>query len=342
MKIRFAYFSISLSCCAAVFLLLSAISALAQTEVQGARARPFCDDGIKISWKNSSDVDSYRVVQVLEDGEERTVCYTSDSGCKLKNLGEDSSYSFYVDVEIDGKIQLSDDRISATTYGQDDCGGDDSPPPTPTPKPLVDTCSYLPAEIAVSNFGTYTTQCKRVGTAGLGKAELIAQGVLDAVDIWNIVESDVKVCFRNQGTLKFLDAATSPRAVSDLAAQTVGDMTCGTIDRAGTVVLMQATEPSPTTIESSAQTAPAATNETQPALEFPQARALVDCPVTTGDILNLRQGPGLDYGIISEIPYRTRLTARARAGDWYQVEYAGDAGWIYYKLVHRHGICAWA
>ncbi len=342
MKIRFAYFSIGLCCWAALFLLLCATSALAQTEEQGARARPFCEDGLRISW-NPSDADSYRVVQVREDGEEKTVCYTSDSDCKIEGLGNDSSYSFYVDTEVDGQLYTSTNRISGTTYGQGDCEEDDySPAPTPTPKPSVDTCSYLPAEIAVSNFGTYTTQCKRVGAAGLGKAELIAQGVLDAVDIWNIVESDVKVCFRNQGSLKFLDAATSPRAVSDLAAQTVGDMTCGTINRAGTVVLMQATEPSPTTIESPAQTEPAARNETQPALDFPQARALVDCPVTTGDILNLRQGPGLDYGIISEIPYRTRLTASARAGEWYQVEYAGEVGWIYYKLVRRHGACAWA
>ena len=338
MKTRRGIFPISLACFAAVFLLLSAISALAQS----ARARPFCEDGIRISWESSAEADSYRVMQVLEDGEERTVCYTSDSECEIDNLGEESSYSFFVDEEIDGEIQLGQDRISATTYGPDDCEDDDTPRSTPTPKPSVDTCSYLPAEIVVSNFGTYTTQCKRVGAAGLGKAELIAQGVLDAVDIWNIVESDVRVCFRNHGALKFLDAATSPRAVSDLAAQTVGDMTCGTINRAGTVVLMQATEPSPTTIESSAQTEPATTDETQPALEFPQARALVDCPVTTGDILNLRQGPGLDYGIIGEIPYRTRLTASARAGEWYQVEYAGALGWIFFKLVSRHGSCNWA
>ena len=224
-------------------------------------------------------------------------------------------------------------------------GGDDDDAPSGAfaqqVKPLVHTCLELPESIVVS--GTVKgTQCQQVRERGIGIAALITQGVLDAVDVWGIVEAGLQVCFRGQGRLKFLDAATAPRAVSDLPAQASNGTTCAILDRTGTVVLMRGTAPSPTTIESSAQTEPATTNEKQPALEFPQARSLVDCPVTTGDILNLRQGPGLDYEIISEIPYQTRLTASARAGEWYQVEYAGDAGWISTYLVSRDGACAWA
>ena len=88
----------------------------------------------------------------------------------------------------------------------------------------------------------YNVQCRQVGPAGVGIADLIAQGVLDAVDIWHIVESGVQVCFRNQGMLKFLDAATSPRAILDLPSQAIDGLTCGTIDRAGTVVLLETSE----------------------------------------------------------------------------------------------------
>ncbi len=310
-------------------LLLSATGTLAQSGATGARARPFCEDGIRISWKAAEGAASYRVLQILENGELRSVCFTTDNDCKLEGLEQDSRYSFYVDAEVDGELILADQSVSATTYGREDCVSR-SPRKTATPKPSIDTCSHLPASIVVRNFDTYATQCKQVDAAGLGRSDLIAQGVIGAVDIWQDVATDVQVCFRNQGALKFLDAATSPRAVSDLAAQTLDGMTCGTIDRPGTVVLMHSTETSSSTIE------------TQPELEFPHARALIDCPVSTSDILNFRQGPGLDFGIKREIPYQTRLTATERAGDWFKVEYAGEEGWIYYKLVRRHGICAWA
>lgn len=337
-------------------LLLSATGTLAQSGATGARARPFCEDGIRISWKAAEGAASYRVLQILENGELRSVCFTTDNDCKLEGLEQDSRYSFYVDAEVDGELILADQSVSATTYGREDCVSR-SPRKTPTPKPSVDTCSHLPASIVVRNFDTYTTQCKQVDAAGIGRSDLIAQGVIGAVDIWQDVATDVQVCFRSQGALKFLDASTSPRAVLDLPAQTLDGMTCGTIDRPGTVVLMHSTEtssstiesppqaepePSSATIEMSAQTEPPSTIETQPELEFPHARALIDCPVSTSDILNFRQGPGLDFGIKREIPYQTLLTATERAGDWFKVEYAGEEGWIYYKLVRRHGICAWA
>ncbi len=331
----------------AIILFLAAVGVQAQPAPE-ANAKPFCEDGIKISWNRSADADEYVVLRVTGDGELQTVCSTTDNECKLKGLKEDSSYSFYVDAVVDGQTILSKEPISAKTYGEDDCEDDDTPRSTPTPKPSVDTCSYLPADIIVRNFGIYSTQCKQVGAAGVGNAELIAQGVLDAVDIWNIVDAGILVCFRNQGALKFLDASTSPRALSDLATQSVDGMTCATIDRAGTVVLMQGSSMTSPVIEPPPQAAPAAPNltsgpsATQPDPIFPNARGVVDCPVTTSDILNMRQGPGIQFAIILEIPYQTRLTASARAGEWYQVDYAGQVGWIFFKLVSRHGNCNWA
>ena len=352
MSFCFIFRARHLSFLLASILLFFAATALAQEEASGARARPFCEDGIRISWNPAAEATRYRVVQIDEDGHERTVCSTSDSQCSLEGLAKDSSYSFYVDTEVDGQILLGDQRIGVKTYGDEDCVSRSAPAATATPKLSIDTCSHLPAGIVVRNFGTYTTQCKQVGAAGVGNAELIAQGLRDAVDIWNIIENDVLVCFRQPGALKFLDAATSPRAVMDLQAQMLDGLTCGVISGAGTVVLMESSEHSatapatslspnalaPASIEPASDAAP----ETQPQLTFPDARPLVDCPVTTGDILNMRQGPGLSYPILREIPYQTRLTASQRAGEWYMVDYAGESGWIFFKLVSRHGSCNWA
>ena len=343
-------------CLAASLLLIVAGTLAQQFNPDDIVIGMICDDKVTISWKGASGASGYNIVDAYNDFE--VVCRSYDSSCEIDELESGRRYNLLVDTYIDGSVVFGTRNIILKARDSDDCPRR-SPRKSATPRPPVDTCSYLPADIVVSNDSPYSVQCKRVGPAGVGIADLIAQGVHDAVDIWHIVETSIQVCFRNQGTLKFLDAATSPRAVSDLPSQAVDGMTCGTIDRAGTVVLMHGTEPgstmieappqadqesSSTTIETSPQTEPdpsAATVETQPVLDFPNARAVVDCPVSTGDNLNLRQGPGLDFGIMSEIPYRTRLTATERAGDWYKVEYAGDKGWIYSKLVLRHGSCAW-
>ena len=214
--------------------------------------------------------------------------------------------------------------------------------------PLVQTCLDLPDKYVVRGIAR-GTQCQQVGTDGIGSAELIAQGFLDAIDVWGIVEPGVQVCFREQGALKFLRADSAPRAVSDLAAQRIDGLTCGFIDSAGTVALMRSpgvsNEMSAATADTSAETEiPAQTteNESQPESDLPQARGLVDCPVTASDWLNLRQGPGLSYPILREIPYQTRLTASQRAGDWFMVEYEGDTGWVSASFVSRRGSCTWA
>ena len=46
--------------------------------------------------------------------------------------------------------------------------------------------------------------------------------------------------------------------------------------------------------------------------------------------LNMRQGPGLEYGIIRIIPDNTVLSIEARTidSDWWQVSYGGSLGWV--------------
>ena len=203
-----------------------------------------------------------------------------------------------------------------------------TPTPTPTPRPPVDTCSQLPADIVVSGYRPFSTQCRRVGAAGVGNAELIAQGVVDAVDVWSNVNAEMQVCFRQEGRLKFLDAATAPRAVSDLPTETFEGMTCGRIDRAGTVVLLQA--PETAAVVSDSSSAPEATVPS----------SITGCQLVTTAYLSLRGGPSISYARILFMPRGTRLVGRARIGDWYMVDYEGQLGWASGTYLEASPDCA--
>lgn len=58
----------------------------------------------------------------------------------------------------------------------------------------------------------------------------------------------------------------------------------------------------------------------------PVAGGPVSCQVTTTHIINFRAAP--EGEILTRVPYQTTLTASARQGGWYQVEWLGQAGWI--------------
>ncbi len=294
------------------------------------------------------------------------------------------------------------------------------------------TCPHLPSRVVVYGY-IKNTQCQMVGEVALGKTSLIQRGFIDGVDVWNIVPDNVEVCFRNEGWLAFLDAAYASRAVMELEHYQREGMTCGAIDRPGTVVLLQdneaagdasdippvaaetgptssticqltttdylslrggpsinyarieimppgarllgmarvgdwflveyeeqrgwasgtyltaspgcdalgessrvflplATEPAPVEEETEEMTEPAQAETTMPG-----ARPLSYCSLRAGAIINQRQGPGLEYDIIAEIPNRTSLTATERTRDWFKVEYNGEMGWIHIDYVFRHG-----
>jgi len=194
------------------------------------------------------------------------------------------------------------------------------PLPTPTPRPLIDTCGQLPADIVVSGHLQFATQCQRLGAGGVGNDALVAQGILDALDVWANVDAEVRVCFRRHGSLKFLDAATAPRQVSDLAAEYIDGLTCGRINRGGTVVLLPGGAPEAQPIE-----APA---EAPPDIVVPPGKAPYICQLMSGDILNLRANAMADAEILAEIPFRTLLVPLNRRPDWFQVAFAGLMGWV--------------
>ena len=196
---------------------------------------------------------------------------------------------------------------------------DYQPAPTPTPAPPAETCKSLPDSIIVS-APTGKPQCQRVGARGIGIASVIERGIIDAVDIWSWLGAGAQVCFRqSSGTLLFLDAATAPRAISELPVYSVDGMICAFIDRPGTVVLVPGPPP------------PAATDTP------PVYQSLSGCMVYTQYALNFRAAP--DGKLIRVLPFNVTLTALARTDSWFKVDYYGAQGWISARHVEPIGTC---
>ncbi len=174
------------------------------------------------------------------------------------------------------------------------------------------TCPHLPASVSVANYGE-NTQCQMVDEAGLGRMDLIQRGIIQAVDVWNSVTGTVEVCFRNAGLLVFLDATYVERLLTDLESYERDGMTCGKIDRIGTVVLLDS---------------PAAPTE-QPAenaLPLYDSTPQSICQIKLIETLFLRAEPaGEIIGLVwlySEVPvFKIR-------GDWYFIEFQGQVGYI--------------
>ncbi len=70
----------------------------------------------------------------------------------------------------------------------------------------------------------------------------------------------------------------------------------------------------------------------------PVARQLADCRVTPTHVLNLRDAP--EGGIIGGVRQNVTLQVVARTPGWFQVEQAGETGWISADYVTAEGDCA--
>jgi len=186
--------------------------------------------------------------------------------------------------------------------------------------PHPNTCETLPgATAAVSaEMGLHSgVQCQQVDAGGIGIQSVIEAGFIDAVDVWGYVEQGVEICFPQAGAITFLDAATMPRSVMPLPSHRVGNMTCVSLDRPGTVVLV----PLPSV------PAEAATDTAEQ-----------DCVTTTAN-LNLRATPAMGDNIIGHVPRGATLDIISRTWSWVQVDYGGKLGWIGARYVQAEGHC---
>ena len=171
------------------------------------------------------------------------------------------------------------------------------------------TCPTLPSSILVKPDSPHT-QCRQVGAAGVGDAKLIAQGIVDAVDVYGWVDVPMQVCFRSQGRLKFLDASTAPRTVSDLAVERIDGMTCGQIDRVGTVVLLPGGD--------SAQETAVVASDSPPAPAATGPSSTTSCELETTGYLSLRAGPSTTMRACSQCQ---------KAPDWSPGQESATGSW---------------
>ncbi len=232
----------------------------------------------------------------------------------------DGSAKSYLTVQFFGGDRLpacyAPSRSGSSSGSRSGSGG---PNMTPTPKPtnIPDTLNYLPPEIQVKNW-VEGAQGRRVGPRGVGRADLIAQGILDAVDIWSNVTPGVEVCFAQHGRIVFLDAAYAPRQLSDLPAYHRDGHTCAEIDRAGTVVLLPGPAPPPP--------------------ELISQQPLQNCQVKPFADLNFRQSPP-DGQVIGVTSIRDWLPASEKSHGYFKVRLWEQEGWISGAFAETRGDC---
>ncbi len=245
----------------------------------------------------------------------------------------------------DGQLLIQDSRISNCSIGVeqmrshttlagewDICGLPDdqiikgSRTATFRAAPPPQTCRDLPpgsATVTAPSGLGMGIQCRRVDAMGVGNSTVIEAGLLDAVDIWGTVEPGVQICFPQLGAVLFLDAASSPRALSTLESTAMDYGVCASIAKAGTVALVhgQPTHAAP---------------EPEP---VPEPVQPVVCTIVTTGHLVLRGSPSLSGERLGYVLRGTQLTRLARQANWHQVQHHGQVGWLGGRYVSEVSGC---
>ena len=181
-------------------------------------------------------------------------------------------------------------------------------------------------------------QFRRLNNYGVGDPAVFEMGFLDAVDIWANIGSGYTVCFPQEGRIVFLDAATSPRTLTEIEYVIKDGQTCATMDRAGTMVLVKAPEDSATATPTEAPT-PEPTRRPGTDDSVADAIDLQDCMVTPRVNLRLRAAPW--GGVLAVVPSGAEVPASARTRSWFKVAYDGVEGWAAAWLADGEGDCDW-
>ncbi|MBZ0284805.1 MAG: SH3 domain-containing protein [Anaerolineae bacterium] len=166
----------------------------------------------------------------------------------------------------------------------------------------------LRAEIPSGIYGVY---CRIItnSPATIGNAEVLAQGVLQAVDVFSTNYADANgsvICLQGSGSILFLNSAGAPRVPQILASYPFNDFTCTVIPHTGVVVLVNQNL---TSVQSASQ-------------------SFANCRVTTTHAVHLRAEPNANSMTITTLPYDLTLTATERLGQWIRVIYLDGQGWV--------------
>ncbi|MDE2857021.1 MAG: fibronectin type III domain-containing protein [Chloroflexota bacterium] len=274
--------------------------------------------GIFSTWLNVGDVDSYTFSSLDADTE-----YTFGIHA-MNDIGASANAMITARTLLERGASLDQSNLGRGGLVFDSSEGDegDDGPESdgessasaalPTAIVVAQTLNELPDEIVV-RYWQLGAQGRRVGATEISDVAVIAQGVVDAIDLWGYVTPGIEVCFRRPGAgLVFLDAGTAPRTKIPWLGYPSNGMTCTVVDRPGTLVLLAGASPS--------------------------SVLLSGCLVELTEILNFREAP---WGaIIQVLPSGIRLTALEYADGWYKVDFYGRQGWIFGETVIPIGNCA--
>lgn len=197
------------------------------------------------------------------------------------------------------------------------------------------TCRDLPETVVVTGYAE-NTFCQMVDDGAIaGQPDLQARGFINAVDVWNYVNGGLEVCFTYHGWMVFLDAAYAPRMVMELEHTHRDGLSCGIIDRPGTVIML-AEGPAASSHETHQQTQPDTQAEVE-SLPIFEAIPLADCQIKLVETLYLRSTPGGE--IIGLVWLNSEVPAFEIKGYWYKIEFEGVTGYIsrYHRKVLRGG-----
>jgi len=189
-------------------------------------------------------------------------------------------------------------------------------PPQPT-TPTPEACEAVSDTVLVTSVNS-GIECQSLNTSGLRQLT----GFLDAVAIDGAVGLGAQVCFRERGSIVFFDLTDAVPSLSEVTTYQMSDMTCGWIDRAGTVVLLASQLPI------------AATTNDSDSIAF----LLTDCTVVTTTRVNFRPAPASSQ-VTAVVPANSRLAATAKSAGWYKALFGDDLGWISADYVISDGLC---
>ncbi len=166
--------------------------------------------------------------------------------------------------------------------------------------PSAESPSYFDHSVTVSGDAFY----QPLTGAGIGHADIIAQSVISATNVWGTVPPGVRVCFvgHSGGGVIFKDSSITPHPLSWLDHYVLGTDTCVDLPGAGTVVLVEAANPA--------------------SAASPQSI----CQIKLTDTLFLRAAPAGE--IIALVWLNSEVPVFAVVEHWYRVEFEGQVGYI--------------
>ncbi len=162
------------------------------------------------------------------------------------------------------------------------------------------------------------------------------------------------VCLQGTGALYVSRAALNPRqAFFAWYYVTPEGYTCTNLSEPATVVLIEGTSPfsagqapaadSTADNDSSDDSADADSTPSAPATSGTSTGGtfvLNNCTVVTRAILNFRDAPSTSSNVLDLIPYKSILKTINRDGDWFNVIFGDQNGWVAANLVNTRGKCS--